>query len=265
MSLDSCRLCGGDALSLLYTQGLDGRFRFYRCRSCGYVNYDLSTGLDQSKYSSGLPDPTSAQGASNRSQTATFGYIRRRIPFTGSLIDIGCGNGRLLHLAIEAGWRAEGLETSSGLAARAASGTGAVVHVGTLPGGLPELAGGYDLVVLRHVLEHIPDPVGAVLEIGTLLSERGLLLFEFPDIDSPEARLKRVSGRLGIRRKAWRPDYVPGHCGEFCRRSFRRLLDIAGMELLHWETYSVHPLKNAIFRVLPAGGKARALVRRRHP
>lgn len=256
-----CRLCGGSDLRLLYTQGRGDRYRFYRCRSCRLVNYDLSAGLDQAKYSRNLSDPRSGEGASNSSQTGTFEFIRRRVRERGSLLDIGCGNGRLLLLAKADGWVAEGIEISPEAAATASALSGAAVRTGTFPGGMPVLDGKYDLVVLRHVLEHIPDPPGAMAAIGALLSDGGRALFEFPNIDGLDARWRRALRRLHLHRKLHPSTYVPGHCCEYCRKSFKALLERSGMILEHWETYSGRPLVTALLRILPVGGKARALVR----
>ncbi len=256
-----CRLCGGNDLRLLYTQGRGDSYRFYRCRTCRLVNYDLSAGIDQSKYSRNLSDPRSGEGASNSSQTCTFEFIRRMVRERGSLLDIGCGNGRLLFLAAADGWVAEGIEISPEAAAAASALSGATVRTGTFPGHMPALDRKYDLIVLRHVLEHIPDPPAAMSAIGALLADGGRALFEFPNIDGLDARWKRALRRLHLHRKRYAPSYVPGHCCEYCRKSFEALLERSGMTLEHWETYSGRPLVTALLRILPVGGKARALVR----
>jgi SAM-dependent methyltransferase len=256
-----CRLCGGSDLRPCYTQGNRDEFRFFRCRTCRLVNYDLSTGIDQAKYSRNLSDPRSGEGASNSSQTSTFEFILRRVEERGSLLDIGCGNGRLLYLATADGWTAEGIEISPEAAAAASALSGAAVRTGTFPGDMPALGRKYDLVVLRHVLEHIPDPPAAMSAIGALLADGGRALFEFPNIDGLDARWRRALRRLRLYRKRYPSSYVPGHCCEYCRESFETLLERSGMVLEHWETYSMKPLQNALFHLFPVGGKARALVR----
>ncbi|HOD19529.1 MAG TPA: class I SAM-dependent methyltransferase [Candidatus Fermentibacter daniensis] len=153
-----CRLCGGSDLKPLYTQGARGEFAFFRCRTCRLVSYDLSAGLDQEKYSRELPDPMSSDDPRNASQSRTYSFIARRYARPGRLLDIGCGNGRLLHLAASDGWEVEGVEMPGGMAEKTAARLGVPVHEGVFPGSMPVLEGRFDLVVLRHVLEHIPDP-----------------------------------------------------------------------------------------------------------
>lgn len=256
-----CPLCGGTEHRLSYRQGGGGQFEFRRCLSCRLVWYDPAGGLDQGKYSRSLPDPLSGEGAANASQTASWAFIRQAVPGKGSLLDIGCGNGRLIHLAAGDGWRAEGVEISPDAAEQVAQRTGLKVHAGIFPGSMPPLPEKYDLVVLRHVLEHIPAPVAAMEALGSLLAEGGRVLLEFPNIDSLDARWRRLIGRLGLHRRRYRPGYVPGHCCEYCRGSFEFLLRRSGMVLEHWETYSSRPFLSPLLRVVPVGGKARTLVR----
>ena len=260
-SVQRCPLCGGAEHRLAYRQGDVGQFEFRRCLSCRLVWYDPAGGLDQGKYSRSLPDPLSEDGAANASQTASWAFIRQAVPKRGSLLDIGCGNGRLIHLAAGDGWRAEGVEISHEAAGQVSRRTGLPVHAGLFPGAMPSLPGRYDLAVLRHVLEHIPDPVASMEALGSLLAEGGRALLEFPNIDSLDACWRRLSGRLGLHRKRYSPGYVPGHCCEYCRGSFEFLLRRSGMVLERWETYSSRPCLAPLLRAVPVGGKARALVR----
>jgi hypothetical protein len=65
-----------------------------------------------------------------------------------------------------------------------------------------------------------------------------------------------------MHRRHYAPTYVPGHVQEFCRASFAVAAGQAGLELEVWETYAINPVKYALFRNVPIGNKARALVRR---
>lgn len=116
----------------------------------------------------------------------------------------------------------------------------------------------YDVVVLRHVLEHLPDPVLAMRKINGLLVPGGRAILEFPNIAAWELTLKRRMKNLGLHRKKYRDGYVPGHCTEFSRKSFGFLAAAAGFEIEVWETYSYHPFTNFLLGCIPAGVKARA-------
>lgn len=262
-----CRLCGGNDLRLYYSQGNDRRYRFYRCQRCRLVNYDLSAGLNQEKYGDAFTDPLDVTHRHNRGQTATWTFVLSRIRRTGRLLDIGCGNGRILHLARQDGWHVQGLELSAHLTERVHATLGVPVEVSDFL--LYDIRQsnvaqeGFDLVLLRHVLEHLPDPILAMEKIRGLLRPGGYAVLEFPNIDALDLRLKRVLEKVGLKRKRYAADYMPGHCNEYCRESFIHLLERAGFDLECWTTYSLRPLENTLYRLCPWGNKARALIRRR--
>ena len=91
-----CRLCGATQLSLHYTLGNAGEFRYYRCGNCRLVNLDLSAGLDQTQCNLEFLDPTDESSGWDKMIDATFAFAVRHAPDAQSLCDIGCGNGRLL-------------------------------------------------------------------------------------------------------------------------------------------------------------------------
>lgn len=257
-----CRVCGCEDLRLFYTQGDRGQFRFYRCRACELVNYDLSGGLDQEKYA-GFTDPYDCGLSVNILQEQTYRFVRRHVIGRGRFLDIGCGNGHLLHLARMDGWSVKGLELSPFLAASIRERLGIDVVEGDFL--KDEVEGGpFDLVVLRHVLEHLPDPIRALSRINGLLVPEGAALFEFPNIDGVDLKVKRLLARAGLHHKRFSPAYRPGHCHEFCRTSFRHLAQRTGFELLTWQTYSHKPFLSPIYARIPIGNKARVLARKRH-
>jgi SAM-dependent methyltransferase len=258
-----CRLCGCEELRLFYTQGDRDQFRFYRCTVCQLVNYDLSGGLDQEKYALSFPDPLDTSLATNALQAQTYDFVRRHVTCRGRLLDIGAGNGCLLHLAREDGWTVKGLELSPFLAASIRARLGIDVTDGNF---LEDDVEGrpYDVVVLRHVLEHLPDPVRALSRINCLLIPAGAAVFEFPNIDALDLKMKRFLARTRLHRKRFSPEYRPGHCCEYSRRSFRHLAERTGFELLVWQTYSRQRFFNSLYTRIPIGNKARVLARKRH-
>lgn len=258
-----CRLCGSEDLVLAYTQGNESEYRFFRCLACRLVTYDLAGGLDQEKYAGTLADPRDDEAPINRSSARSYRYLMRHVAAPGRLLDIGCGNGRILHLAARDGWQATGLELSAELARRVRTATGCPVVVTSF---LDEVAARiegapFDAVILRHVLEHLPDTRLALGRIRSLLAPDGVALLEFPNIDALDLRLKRWLEHRGVRRKRYRMGYVPGHCNEFCRTSFAYAAHVSGLRLEAWRTYSHRPLADRVHGLLGIGNKARALVR----
>lgn len=259
----SCRLCGHSPLKGFYTQGNRDEFVFRRCPNCGLVNYDLEGGLDQVKYAAEFIDPFDEHHPKNIAQTVTHRFLRSRVPIPGKLLEIGCGNGRLLCLARRDGWDVRGLELSQFLADSVRARLGIGVEVADYLDYAPEEGGKFDLVILRHVLEHLIDPKRAMAGISALLADGGSALLEFPNIDGLDCRLKRWFRRTGLHRKKYPDTWRPGHCNEYCRRSFEYLLGETGFKLAVWETCSYRPVSNFLFNRLHIGNKARVIIRRR--
>jgi SAM-dependent methyltransferase len=249
-------------LDLFYTQGDAHQFRFYRCRDCLLVNYDLSAGLNQAKYAEVFHDPLDERLPRNRRKTMIFQALLRHASPPARLLEIGCGNGRLLHLAREAGFEVSGVELSPFLAESVRARLGIPVEAvdffsWSVP---PECR--FDAVVLQHVLEHLPDPIKAMGKIHDSLRPGGVGVLEFPYIDGWDLGLKRVLRGWGIYSHKYPSSYRPGHCNEYCRQSFELLCRKTGFRLESWRTYSWKPLTDAIYSVLPIGNKARAIVRK---
>lgn len=254
-----CRLCRGEALSLYYTQGNHEEFKFYKCADCGLVNYDLAGGLNQEKYAGSYPDPKDDSLKTNRTQTLTFRFITDHLPERGRILDIGCGNGRLLKLFRDRGWEVHGLELSPVLARQVRD----TLDIPVEAADFLEYQGErerFDVVVLRHVLEHLPSPQAAMNRLNALLRPGGHAVLEFPNIEAWELKLKRWLSRRGWRRKTYRADYKPGHCNEFCRGSFALLAEQTGFRVRVWETYSYKPVLNWIYNRVPVGSKARVIL-----
>lgn len=258
----TCRLCGHSSLRPFYTQGNRDEFIFHHCPNCSLVNCHLEGGLDQGKYAAEFVDPFDEHHRRNIAQTVTHRFLRRWIPTPGRLLEIGCGNGRLLHLARSEGWEVQGLELSPFLADSVKARLGIDVVVADYMEYSPETGEAFDLVLLRHVLEHLMDPKRAMMGISALLKEGGYALLEFPNIDGLDTRLKRWLRGAGLYRKKYPDTWRPGHCNEYCRRSFEYLLGATGFELVVWETCSYRPIPNFVFNRWHIGNKARAIVRK---
>jgi len=256
----NCKLCGATDLPLFYTQGHQRQYRFYRCRQCLLVVYDSRTGVNQEKYILTRVDPR-APTRQNRAHRQTYAFIRRHTRGNGRMLDLGCGDGTVLWLARQDGWEVKGVELFPEHTDVVRETLGLDVETSDIMSydGASEA---WDCVVLTHVLEHLPDPLAALRKIRGLLKPGSVAVLEFPNIDAFDARLRRLLERLRIHRHYYAPTYVPGHVQEFCRASFAFAAGRAGLELEAWETYAVNPVKYALYRNLPIGNKARALVRR---
>lgn len=259
--IDRCRLCGGSRLSLCMSDGRNSDLHYYQCQDCALWNYDISLGVDQSQYTERYVSPTVPDYKSNIDVRESWEFLRAYLDKPGQLMDIGCGNGCLPYLAREAGWEVRGMELSQTAADAIHNDLGIEVDVANFLDYDNPRNDYFDVVVLRHVLEHLPDSVLAMNKIGALLKPGGLALLEFPNTRSFSYVVKRFLKNRGLRNKKYAADWRPGHCNEFCRKAFAVLLEKTGFELVVWQTYSSKPLANAFYRLFPVASKARALVR----
>lgn len=140
----------------------------------------------------------------------------------GHVLDIGCGRGSLLFQLQRRGWRATGTEMSETSARYARED----LHLDVRTGDLHELHvdGPFDLVILWHVLEHIPDPAALLHAVSRLLRPGGTLLVAVPNFGSFEARL----GQAG-----WFHLDVPRHVNHFTPRSLGRMLEAEHLAPYH--------------------------------
>jgi 2-polyprenyl-3-methyl-5-hydroxy-6-metoxy-1,4-benzoquinol methylase len=86
----------------------------------------------------------------NKGQTQSWHFISKYIHKTGKLLDIGCGNGRLLNLVKEKGFQVKGIEMSPYLAEVVSNKLGIeIITTDFLR--YEALNERFDVIVLRHV------------------------------------------------------------------------------------------------------------------
>ncbi|MCP5093110.1 MAG: class I SAM-dependent methyltransferase [Gammaproteobacteria bacterium] len=219
--------------------------------------------FDQAQYTETYISPDDSDHRVNVNIRESWEFLRRHTGKPGSMMDIGCGNAGLLYLARKDGWQVRGMELAEATARSVFEDQGIDVVVANFLDYDNPTSELYDVVVLRHVLEHLPDSILAMSKIGSLLRPSGLALLEFPNTRSAGYMTKRLLKNRGLRNKKYSEDWRPGHCNEFCRESFEYLLEKTGFELVVWRTYSSKTVANALYRIFPIASKARALVRKR--
>ena len=257
-----CRICNSENLNLFYQQGNNNQFKYYKCRNCGLVNLDL-TGLEiteyQHKYFGRFVPPDDYE--KEKGAYEAYRFIRKYVPFKGRYLDIGCGSGGVLYFARKEGWEVKGIEISPQYAEYVRKRLNIEVDVADFL--QYEYAGEkFDLVSLRHVLEHLPDSLLAMRKIYELLKDEGYAHFEFPNIQSASHRIKRFLAYTRMYHKKYNSTYFPGHCNEFSRKAFINLLDKTGFQLIRWETYSFKPVTDFFYNRIHIGTKARAIVKK---
>ena len=143
------------------------------------------------------------------------------------VVDIGCGDGRLLdilRLACPQGWRLHGIDWSEEAVQRIRR-KGFDGRSGDISRmDLSEWQGKFDLAVMHQLIEHVRDPREILEKIRQILKPGGVLSIETPDIDCWDFRL--------LRRRYWSVYHIPRHFYIFNKKNFAQLAQDAGFELI---------------------------------
>lgn len=147
--------------------------------------------------------------------------VRRFLPPPARMLDVGCGNGRLVAAALRMGYDAKGVELSPKMVAKARR---RLAPQRILCGRLGEFGlrpGSFDLITSVSYLEHEPKPLEVLRQCHALLRSGGVCAHKTPNYDS------RLRGVLGRRWSGYR---WPEHVQYFSPRTAPKLLDAAGFE-----------------------------------
>jgi SAM-dependent methyltransferase len=116
--------------------------------------------------------------------------VRRRAPRGARILEIGCGLGSVLR-HLERDHRTHGIDLSSFALACARRDLASPRLAIAEATGLPFADGAFEVVLAKHVLEHVAEPAAAIADIARVLaSPGGLLVFGTPNADNPLRRLK---------------------------------------------------------------------------
>ncbi len=233
----SCNVCGEDDTEPLTAQN---GFRMVRCRMCGlaylnprppqeamlslYADYHARNGGDEASWER-LMSRVFRESA-NLLEAALAGAQPLR------LLDIGCGFGSFVALMRQRGWDAEGIDPSPAAIA-SALGKGRPVRMGTMEQ-LREERRIYDALTMFYVLEHLPDPMGALRKTWDLLAPGGVLLIRVPHTTP----IVRLLSPLGLGGTLYDPpfhlyDFSPAVLGEMLRRTgFAKVRTLPGTSTL---------------------------------
>ncbi len=139
----------------------------------------------------------------------------------GLALEIGCGGGDLLMQMKEIGWKTIGIDFDPGAVA-ASMQRGLDVREGDLVAQSFTDAS-FDVVLMNHVLEHLPEPLNTMREIKRILRPRGRLILVTPNFASWGSK------HFG---KDWRGLEPPRHLHLFNQQSALLLANRAEFHLI---------------------------------
>ena len=228
----ACDLCGANDYQVLF-EGRDrlhqrpGIFPVVQCRQCQLVYLNPRPAEDT--LADYYPEDYSAfqrgGGITQRIQSwlrvRQARRIQKTIPLGGRILEVGCATGDLLVPLRDMGVAVAGIEISLHAAEIARRDHNLEVHTGTLFDA-PYAPNSFDVVVLRHVIEHFPSACRALEQIFSLLKPGGVLFITTPNIDSLDGK---IFGRY------WHDLDPPRHLVIFSVATLCRMLEKNGFEI----------------------------------
>lgn len=191
MASVTCNICGADDYTVLFPKGVAQVHRIVRCNKCSlmYANpqeridcnvfeeYDKKAQTDEfqqyfNKQHVQLPD-----------NLRVLDVLNGMFPKRGHLLEIGSYLGIFLDRIRSAGWDVTGLEPFHTVAEYSRKTYGLnVVEKLLLDAKFHD--SNFDVVIMLHVIEHLPNPAEYVREIRRVLKPGGMLVVETPRFDS---------------------------------------------------------------------------------
>lgn len=244
-----CPACGSPVADITYNYE-DGEKRsdFFQCRDCTFL-------FARPIFIPEL-DNRQMDGVENaelfNSRILKYVYINyfikkeiralRRSKGQGTLrlLDVGCGTGWTTRVYADHGFEVVGLEPSQVRADYAREHYGIDVECDYIENA--EFEDKFDVVVLRHIIEHFAEPGMVLRKIRGFLKKDGVVLVVVPNIN--------CLGRYLFETKwAW---VLPWHCNFFTPVSSSRLLQVEGFKIIEsYQTPTPLYYPGAFIRTFP--------------
>jgi ubiquinone/menaquinone biosynthesis C-methylase UbiE len=210
---------------------LDNRIYYlYQCRICGLVY--LSPRPDTPEEIAEIYPSTYESYVTKR---RFFVMMMRKIAWrpeiaeiiartspNSNIVEIGASTGEFLYELRKNGRKfLTGVDINSEIARIAKDRYNLNFLVGQLENlNLP--AGSFDVVIMRHVLEHLPDPVLTMKTVANILKPEGYCIITVPNIDSHTSRIFGPD---------WYGYQIPRHFFLFPQHTLTRIFEIAGLHI----------------------------------
>ncbi|MES3005130.1 MAG: class I SAM-dependent methyltransferase [Patescibacteria group bacterium] len=236
--------------------GKKNGFNIYKCSNCRMLSlYKKPQTLDQvynSEYFSGgsggfgYVNYDEDKEPMRNSFKKYLDLITKISNKKGKLFDVGAATGFFMSLAKVDGFEVSGVEFSDFAAGQGRS-RGFDIKTGTLDK-LAIEEGGYEVVTMLDVIEHMPDPENDIKIIQKMLKQNGLVVVNTPDSGSFYARMMGINWHLVV---------PPEHIHYFNERGIRELFTRNGFEVLlvtrMSKKFTLEYIFNMLFKWLKVG------------
>lgn len=233
-----CSICGMESKAILAFSGRDyliskgqsPEFSVVICEKCksGHSEPEMSFDQLSGYYPDSYEPYVGSRGLQGKIQKWVYRkdikLIRRYLhSMRARLFEIGAGGGLFLNAAKSEGFTVDGCEPGTAgidqarknydIKLQQAAAETAQLH-------------GSDIVVMRHVLEHVQDPGKVIDKIHSALHPKGLVFIKVPRFDSWEARFFK---------QFWLGADLPRHRWHFSNSGLRALFSRAGFSICHMQ------------------------------
>ena len=153
--------------------------------------------------------------------------IKKKLPQDPHILDVGSAGGAFIEAALQHGFKnVEGIEPSEQLFEKATK-RNLKIFNGDLKEFVKKSDKKFDLVCYWDVIEHLADPKKELELSKKILNNDGLLLINFPDIGTLQAKL--------FGKNFWW--IISVHLVHFTKNTIGRLLDLVGFETVYISKY----------------------------
>jgi 2-polyprenyl-3-methyl-5-hydroxy-6-metoxy-1,4-benzoquinol methylase len=150
-----------------------------------------------------------------KSKLKTIGYKK------GNLLEIGSGTGELIDACKKAGWKTTGIEPSMKARKNAKDNLNLELFEHIDQAKLKDKS--QDIIMMWHVLEHIPNLKETTQKINRLLKDDGRLIIAVPNYKSYDANHYKEN---------WAAYDVPRHLLHFNKNTMAKVLNRAGLKVV---------------------------------
>jgi len=209
--------------------GIRGTQRLVTCIDCEMIyespRFDAST-IIKGYEASNEVEHDSQYNMRVKSFLSALKKHSKKLPLPGSkVLDIGTAGGAFMEASNTYGYETFGLEPSADLVIRGKT-RGLNIQQGTIENHNFQ-KNSFDMICLWDVIEHLADPKSALIKIKELLKADGILLINFPDIGTLQAK---IAGKYFW----W---ILSVHLHHFTRKSIKNLCSATGFQVFHFQRY----------------------------
>ncbi|MGI9317824.1 MAG: methyltransferase domain-containing protein [bacterium] len=202
-----CNLCGSEDVDVVFEKDKAQPAQIVTCSKCSLMYASPRAGLvDHEDYEQWEPEGLLKGVTTEPSHPYRWRYekeseqvrdfeptrkvLQKLYPDGGRIVEVGSGLGDLLRSFKDEGWDVLGIDPWRELPAH----TQEIHGIETIPttlekAKLPDAS--VDVVVMLHVIEHLPDPVATLKEINRILKPGGHVVIETPRYDTFMFKLLR--------------------------------------------------------------------------